>query len=76
MTVAPNWLETDWILAAFAESKQEAQTAYRQFVADGKNQPSPWEVLKHQIYLGSDEFVDTLRFSKPLKVEATICVRT
>ena len=37
MTVAPNWLETDWILAAFAESEQEAQTAYRQFVADGKN---------------------------------------
>jgi len=37
MTVAPNWLETDWILAAFAEGEQEAQTAYRQFVTDGEN---------------------------------------
>ena len=51
MTESPNWLETDWILAAFAERKQEAQSAYRQFAADGKNQPSPWEELKNQIYL-------------------------
>jgi REP element-mobilizing transposase RayT len=27
MTAAPKWLETDWILAAFAERKKEAQTA-------------------------------------------------
>jgi len=61
MTKTPNWLETDWILAAFAERKQEAQSAYRQFVADGKNQPSPWEELKNQIYLGSDAFVDAMQ---------------
>jgi len=61
MTAAPNWLETDWILAAFAERKQEAQAAYRRFVADGKNQPSPWEELKNQIYLGSDAFVDAMQ---------------
>ncbi len=33
MTEAPNCLETDWILVAFAERKQEAQFAYRRFVA-------------------------------------------
>jgi len=30
-------------------------------VAEGKNQPSPWEHLKNQIYLGSDQFVDDLQ---------------
>jgi hypothetical protein len=56
MTAAPNWLEIDWILAAFAERKQQAQTAYRRFIADGRNQPSPWEELKNQIYIqGSAE---------------------
>lgn len=61
MTAAPNWLETDWVLAAVAERTQEAQTAYRRFVSDGKNQPSPWEDLKHQIYLGSDAFVEAMQ---------------
>ena len=61
MTVVPNWLEIDWILAAFAERKQQAQTAYRRFVADGGNPPSPWEELKNRIYLGSDAFVDTMQ---------------
>ena len=61
MTAAPKWLETDWVLAAFAERTQEAQTAYRRFVSDGKNQPSPWEDLKHQIYLGSDAFVEAMQ---------------
>jgi putative transposase len=31
------------------------------FVADGKNQPGPWEKLKSQIFLGSDEFVANLQ---------------
>jgi len=61
LTLAPDWLEIDWILAAFAERKQEAQTAYRRFVADGKNQHSPWEELKNQIYLGSDAFVNMMQ---------------
>lgn len=61
MTTAPNWLETDWILAAFAERKKEAQTAYRRFVSDGRNQPSPWEDLKNQIYLGSEAFVEVMQ---------------
>ena len=50
MIVAPKWLETDWILAGFDQYKQEAQAAYRRFVAEGRDQPSPWEALKNQIY--------------------------
>ncbi len=61
MTSAPEWLETDWILAAFAKRKHEAQTAYRRFVAEGKDQPSPWEGLKNQIYLGSEAFVEEMQ---------------
>ncbi len=61
MTAVPDWLQIDWTLAAFAESGKEAQNAYRRFVADGKHQPSPWEELKNQIYLGSEKFVDDVR---------------
>ena len=57
----PCWLETDWILAAFAEPKQEAQTAYQKFVAEGEDSPSPWEELKNQIYLGSEAFVEAMQ---------------
>ena len=31
------------------------------FVADGRNQLGPWEKLKNQIFLGSDEFVVSLQ---------------
>jgi hypothetical protein len=34
---------------------------YREFVAEGKNQPSPWEQLRNQIYLGSDAFIKRLQ---------------
>jgi putative transposase len=40
---------------------QEAQSAYRRFVAEGRNQPSPWGQLKNQIYLGSETFVDEMQ---------------
>jgi putative transposase len=58
---APDWLETDWTLSAFAERLAEAQSAYRRFVAEGKNQPSPWEGLKSQIFLGSEVFVEEMQ---------------
>lgn len=39
---APDWLDTDWILSAFGQRKSRARERYRAFVAEGKNQPSPW----------------------------------
>ena len=54
-------LTTDWLLSAFATNKKEAQMRYRCFVQQGKNQPSPWELLKNQIYLGSDQFVEDMQ---------------
>lgn len=47
-------MTTDWILAGFSGAKQEAQQRYSQFVNSGKGQPSPWQQLKNQIYLGAD----------------------
>lgn len=61
MASAPPWLQTDWILSAFSRRKAEAIERYRRFVAEGRGQPSPWEHLKNQIYLGSDSFVEKLQ---------------
>ena len=61
MAPAPPWLETDSILGALAEQRHDASLAYRRFVAKGKRQPSPWENLKNQIYLGSEAFVDEMQ---------------
>lgn len=61
LTEAPDWLETDWILSTFGQRKSQALKRYLAFVAEGKNQPSPWGQLKNQIYLGSDAFVDKMQ---------------
>jgi len=57
----PPFLTTNWILGGFGDDWLSAQTAYRRFVSEGKGQPSPWERLKNQIYLGSDEFVEAMQ---------------
>jgi len=57
--VEPNpCLTTDWVLLNFGQNKRIACEKYREFVRLGKNQPSPWESLKNQIYLGSDHFIE------------------
>lgn len=54
-------LTTDWILAGFADSKNKAQECYQDFVQAGKGQPSPWQRLKNQIFLGDNDFVDAMQ---------------
>jgi REP element-mobilizing transposase RayT len=58
---APPLLSTDWLLATFANRKATAQEKYRQFVAEGKGQSTPWSELRNQIYLGSELFVEKLQ---------------
>ena len=58
--IKPNWLNRDWLLARFGLRKSKAIDAYKQFVREGKGQPSPWEQLKKQIFLGDDKFVETM----------------
>ncbi|MDZ7662082.1 MAG: transposase [Thiohalophilus sp.] len=57
----PGWLTTDWILAAFGTRKSDAMHAYRTFVFEGKNQPSPWADLTNQVFLGDEAFVEKLQ---------------
>ena len=57
----PSWLKTDWLLSGFAKRKLLAVERYREFVKQGKNQPSPWQNLKNQMYLGSDAFIDEMQ---------------
>ncbi len=61
----PEWLETRGILSGFGETEPEAIEHYRRFVAQGEGQPSPWAHLKHQVFLGTDVFVDSLRCQFP-----------
>ena len=62
---APEWLETRAILAAFGQTEAQAVEGYQSFIAAGKGQPSPWEHLKQQVYLGSDAFVEAMQRKVP-----------
>lgn len=54
---APAWLETDWLLGQFDPERSRAQAGYASFVGQGIGQPSVWEALRHQVFLGSEAFV-------------------
>lgn len=58
---AHEFLVIESVLATFDENKKKAQEKYRLFVSEGSNQPSPWENLTNQIYLGSDAFIDEVQ---------------
>lgn len=62
---APAFLTTDWLLSQFADRRQLAQARYGAYVTENAHQP--WEQLRGQIYLGSDEFIAThTDFDEPL----------
>lgn len=56
----PAWLNTTWITAHFSKRKSLAIERYRQFVAEGKNQPSIWEQLKNQMYIADEEYIEKI----------------
>ncbi len=59
---APSWLETKWLLGLFDKRLDTAQKAYREFVDDGlQGGTSPWDELRHQVYLGKDEFLEKMK---------------
>ena len=55
------FLAVNWILSQFGKRRREAQKAYRRFVRLGMKEPSPWDELKAQCILGSNEFIGKLR---------------
>jgi putative transposase len=44
-----------------AQNKTEAIERYKQFIAQGKGQPSLWSSLRKQIYLGDQQFIDNMQ---------------
>ncbi len=59
--LAPQWLETDWLLSQFGKSRKVARRKYKNFVREGLGLPQVWDALKSQIYLGSETFVEDLQ---------------
>jgi len=57
----PKCLNVDWLLAAFGKRKSDAVKRYKIFVSEGKGQPSPWSMLRNQVYLGSEKFVEKMQ---------------
>jgi REP element-mobilizing transposase RayT len=61
LALAPTWLNTDWILSIFGDCKLLAHNRYQKFVNEADLECSPWEDLKQQIYLGSNQFVTKMQ---------------
>ncbi len=55
----------DWVLSQFGRRRAEAEKAYRRYVWEGLQGKSPWETLKGQILLGTEDFLARLR--EPLR---------
>jgi REP element-mobilizing transposase RayT len=53
----PEFLSVDWLLEQFGKNRPAAQKRYREFVRDGLEN-RPWDEIKGQIYLGSEEFIE------------------
>lgn len=58
---APEWLQTDWILAQFGRQRTRAIRKYVAFVHEGARLPGEWSQLQGQIYLGSEAFVKKMQ---------------
>lgn len=57
----PGFLTIDWILGQFSQEREEAQRKYAEFVHAGIKGPSPWPVLKGQLFLGGEDFPEKLQ---------------
>jgi len=57
----PVFLEVDWVLLQFGRRRIEAQKGYRRYVWEGLQGKSPWEALRGQILLGTEDFLARLR---------------
>lgn len=58
---APEWLQTDCIVAQFGRQRASAIRKYVEFVHEGARLPSVWTQLQGQIYLGSEGFVKKMQ---------------
>ncbi len=54
----PEWLEVEWLLGQFGLQRNRARGRYINFVREGIGLPPVWDDLRHQIYLGSEDFIN------------------
>ncbi len=54
------FLTVEWILSQFDERKRVAIKKYKEFVLEGIDKRSPWETLKGQVFLGTEDFIKRL----------------
>ena len=57
----PEWLQTDWMLGQFAQTRGMAVVGYVDFVREGVGKPGLWESLQGQIFLGSEAFIERMQ---------------
>ena len=60
----PGWLERDWLLRRFGDSRADAVAGYQAFVSAGIGKTSPLAATRHQILLGDDDFVATHQYAQ------------
>ncbi|MGW8392947.1 helix-turn-helix domain-containing protein [Pseudoduganella sp. HUAS MS19] len=53
---APAWLERDTVLAQFGNQREDAIRAFEAYVQAGIGQANPFQAVRHQLFLGSEEF--------------------
>ena len=53
----PPWLGVTTVHRLFHRTKIGAQQRYQQFVREGINEPSPWNQVRGQIFLGNEAFL-------------------
>lgn len=78
MCDAPSWLAVDDALIAFAPERTVAQLLYKNFVDEGIGKPSYLEQLENEPYLGSDEWMKSVREKielRPRSTEHSVAVR-
>ena len=56
-----DYLTTDWLLSVFGATRRQAQKAYVDFVNNACSKNSPWDDLKGQVFLGSDQFFERMQ---------------
>ena len=61
LKTSPAWFDRNWLLSQFSDRNDAAVQGYREFVANGLQQTSPWYQLKQQIFLGGDAFVEQVQ---------------
>lgn len=55
--VAPEWLNTGWLLEQFSSQRKSARQAFQRFVMEGNGLASPLIATRHQLLLGDDDFI-------------------